>query len=583
MNEISNIYSNLKNYEIKVNTKKLIKSNTENNIKEKSVYKLDKEKRESNVKENNNKKNFSSIKEFNCNVNVQKKIYCKKRANSFYDIEKKPSNKETIVNNNNKNNKISKKQISRNKKFLFYNYSTNNKLRKKIMLNDRNNSNDNINKKCINNVEISYIEPQKYKNIYFNTILNDGNINIKRNEEAYISLSQSFGKNNNILKKINSTEIYNNDNFNNKYVNEADKEYESNSNNYSKFYLKNPKYSFDTNNFYIKDFSDSNFNKKEDNYDNDSYYPKNEGEILNNNTHNKYKPIKLINDNTTINLAGSYNFHQYFNTIISSKNNYNINNSYQKNKKKSFYNNSPLNNNRLITHIINKNNDKNIYFNTQLNSNEKKTKNSMNNIFSNEKLLKEINDINDEMNQNLKKNPTNSKSRKYNTLKHSFEKLLKIINNYFYNSNELNHFFDFLQNIFIGYHEVVSAFSSENIKLKELNYKLTEQYEKIDKKLIESKKIIKEKQKTIEMLENKLNGLIINMKNKNVIREYHINMKEFDLKKNSEDHYNKIKKINEKNLDDLDALYFFDKIETKPKRTFSGGKLVPILPINIRK
>ena len=480
------------------------------------------------------------------------------------------------------NNKISKKQIGRNKKFLFYNYSTNNKLKKKIILNNRNNSNDKINKKCINNIEISYIEPQKYNNMHFNTILNDGNINNKKNEEEYLSHSQSFGKKNNILKKINSTEIYNNDESNNKYINETDKEYEFNTNN-NFIYSKNQKYSFDTNNYYINDFSDSNYNKKlDENYNNDTYYPKNERPIINNNIPNKYKPIKLINDNTTINLAGSYNFHQYFNTIISNKNNDNINNSYQKNNKKSFYNNSPLNNNRLITHIFKKNNDKNIYFNTQLNSNEKKTKKSIKNIFSNEKLIKEINDIKDEMNQNLKKNPTNSKSKKYNTLKHAFVKLLKAINNYFFN-DELNPFFDFLQNIFIGYHDVVSAFSSENIKLKELNYKLTEQYEKIDKNLIESNKIIKEKQKQIEMLENKINGLVINMKNKNIIREYHINMKEFDLKKNNEDHYNKIKKINEKNLDDLEALYFFDKIETKPKRAFSGGKLIPILPINIRK
>ena len=171
----------------------------------------------------------------------------------------------------------------------------------------------------------------------------------------------------------------------------------------------------------------------------------------------------------------------------------------------------------------------------------------------------------------------------YNTLKHSFEKLLKIMNNLFFNKYEFNPIFDFLQNLFIGYHDVVSAYSSENLNLKELNYKLTEQYEKIDKNLLECNKKIKEKQKKIDILENKLNEFVFNMKSKNIIREYHINMKEFDLKKEEGEQNNKIQKLNERNLDDLDALYFFDKIETKHQRTFSGGKLIPTLPINKRK
>ena len=41
--------------------------------------------------------------------------------------------------------------------------------------------------------------------------------------------------------------------------------------------------------------------------------------------------------------------------------------------------------------------------------------------------------------------------------------------------------------------------------------------------------------------------------------------------------------MNESNLDDLDALYFFDKIDMKPQRAFSCGKIIPFLPINILK
>ena len=60
-------------------------------------------------------------------------------------------------------------------------------------------------------------------------------------------------------------------------------------------------------------------------------------------------------------------------------------------------------------------------------------------------------------------------------------------------------------------------------------------------------------------------------------------MKEFDLKKIDDSQNIKIKKINERNLDDLDALYFFDKIETKQQRSFSGNKIIPILPLNKKK
>jgi uncharacterized coiled-coil protein SlyX len=143
---------------------------------------------------------------------------------------------------------------------------------------------------------------------------------------------------------------------------------------------------------------------------------------------------------------------------------------------------------------------------------------------------------------------------------------------------------------------VVIAFSAENRKLKELNYKLTEKYEKIDKNLIESNKIIKEKQQKIDILEKKLYGLVKSVNNmnkkinndnsnifnyfneRNIIKDYNINIKCSD--KNNEQ-FQKIIKINENNLDDLDALYFFDKIDMKPKRALSCDKIIPFLQINM--
>jgi hypothetical protein len=76
-----------------------------------------------------------------------------------------------------------------------------------------------------------------------------------------------------------------------------------------------------------------------------------------------------------------------------------------------------------------------------------------------------------------------------------------------------------------------------------------------------------------------------NMKNnfeKNKIKEKQ-EQNIINIKENNEQYY-KIKKINENNLDDLDALYFWDKIDMKPQRSYSTGKVIPYLPIiNINK
>ena len=588
MKDISKTYSNFNN-------------NMENNHnhKFKSIYKEEKLKNESKLKENSPKKDINPIKNININFNVPKNIYCKKRANSYYDNEKNTfSNNETITskklinntsyikerNNNNifVNSKFTKKsEIKKNKHIYINNNSSNNKLRKKIMINKRNYSNDNANTKCINSIGISQTDEEKLKYINFNNIYNNMNNNDKNKKRkinfSSLSLSQNIdNKNNSFYKKLNK-ELSSSIDYANKLITETDKECELISNkNY--YYLNNLKNSFDSNNLYINDYS----NKIKD-VENYNYYNYNNGfKISNNNSRNKYQPIKLYNDNTTINLGGSYNFHQYFNTIISNKNNDVIyaSNHKRNNVSTNFENKSPTQTKNIINHIYNKAQDKVRYCNTQLNSNN--TNNKTNKIFFNDTLIHEINDIEEEMNKNLKQNPTNSKSKKYNTLKNFFEKLLKCLNNYFYN-NELNSLCNYLQKLLIGYHEVVCAYSEENLKLKELNFKLTEQYEKIDKSLIECNKNIKEKQKKIEILENKINGFVNKMKNKNVIREYHINMNQFDLKKNNDEQNNKIKKINEKNLDDLDALYFFDKIETKHQRSFSSGKFIPLLPINKKK
>jgi len=620
--------------------------------KQKLIFEADKLKNDS--KESDNISNNNSTKKVS--INNTKNIYCKKRANSFYDTEKPivhynndiKLSKKLIINksyNNNDrknsykkpsnsiNNKVMKKPInnSRNQKIIYNNSPSNKygnkiKLRKRIIYNLK--SNDSKCKTCINDIDFSHFN-EKHNKTYFNTLFNNDRSINKSIEKNYFSCSQNLeSKDSNNLKKVNIINIdlssNHNEDIKSKFIIEAGKEFDFNNSN-KNFYIKKSKNPFHPKNRFINLNNDYSSNTKceeivknyETNYEDCN-------SMINNSQKKFQQPIKIYNDNTTINFADSYNFNQYFNTIISNKNinknksnNINYNNYNSSSKKTKIYSNYRYNlspSYSPTSHLYNKNKDKNKYFNTQLNSNKKSNDILNNNSnkfldkFTNGKLIEEINDLQEEMNTNLNMNPSNSKSKKYNTLKNFFEKLLRILNNYFYN-NDLSVLFNFLQKLLIGYHEVVIAFSSENRKLKELNYKLTEQYQKIDKNLIECNKGIKEKQKKIEVLENKICSLVNNMKgknniiinnkskeinlyrsinfssinNKNKLKEYSSDNDEMSFKKSDDKQNNKIKKINAKNLDDLDALYFFDKIEMKPQRSFSGGKNIPFLPINIKK
>ena len=93
------------------------------------------------------------------------------------------------------------------------------------------------------------------------------------------------------------------------------------------------------------------------------------------------------------------------------------------------------------------------------------------NVPSSSKIKKQVNDIEVKMDKMLKENKTNSKSKKYNVLKHSFEELLRMLTNNT-NNNIDNNINRLLQRLLVGYHEVVSAFSFENRDLKENESKI---------------------------------------------------------------------------------------------------------------
>ena len=475
------------------------------------------------------------------------------------------------------------KKIKLNNNEIFFDNYDKNLLHRKIYKNNTENNNQFTK---INNT--TQLEGKKFSNSYFNVVYK------KEKGDDFFSRSQNFGNKKNALRRINTNLSVNKDKHNKSIFNIENDFNKSQTNFYSNKKLSNDFFRskllinndyFNNNNNLI---TETNINKEEINNNNFNSI----NNCDNSTPINNHKPVKLYkdnnsNNNTTFNLPGSFNFHQYFNTIINKTNNYNkrniINRNYNKNLASIESNNKLYNN--CQTQICNTN----------------ESDNKLNTLTVNDpKFIDEINGLNNDLENELKKNQTNSKSQKYNTIKRSFDKFIKTINEFFLN-NDLHPIFIYLQKILIGYHDVILAFSGENRKLKELNYKLSEQYQKIDKNFIECNKAIKEKQNEIENLEKKISILLNNLteqKRVNIILKYKLEEMNINNIKNNNfelidsstqkimneiektEQFTKIKNINMNNLDDLDSLYFFDKIYMKPRRAYSHGKNIPFLSIN---
>ena len=594
MNDYSKTYFHLEKSESFINKNRL---NTEN----KSEIKFEKFKRMTKTKDNLDIKHrllkrMSHQKE-------QKNHHVKKVSDSNYIKEKykseskklthnksfnyrrnRPNDINIKINNTNIPKEKSLKKINFNNNEIFFDNYDKKKLNRRFNLNNKEYTLNNTS--SINNT--SQIEGKKFSNSYFNTLYK------KEKDDDFFSRSQNFGNKKNVLRRINTNFSVNKDKYKKSIFN-LENEFNKSQTNFQDKNKKNsidflrPNLIINNNNF----ITEANANNEEANnsinYNSISKYD-------NNTPINKHKPIKLYkekdnNNNTNINLPGSFNFHQYFNTYINKANNNNQRNSinnrnYSKNlasiESNKLYNNSQYGQNPIC------------------NTNE--SENKLNTLSINDsKFIEDINEIKNDLENNLKQNPTNSKSKKYNTLKRFFEKFLNTLKDYFLN-NDINPIFILLQKIIIGYHDVVSAFSAENRKLKILNYQLVEQYQKIDKNFIECSHTLKEKLNEIDNLGKKISTLINSLnetKKTNVILKTKLDeinfnsfnnnfeknkMKEIPEKKiieNKEknEQYNKIRNINANNLDDLDALYFWDKVEMKPQRSYSSGKVIPYLPI----
>ena len=543
---------------------RILKKMSQHHYKKNDQHKNQIAKKISKEKYKQENKKITHNKSFNIGRNRQNDLNLK--INNTY-IPKEKSIKKIKLNNN---------------EIFFDNYDKN-LLHRKIYKNNTENNNQFTK---INNT--TQLEGKKFSNSYFNVVYK------KEKGDDFFSRSQNFGNKKNALRRINTNLSVNKDKHNKSIFNIENDFNKSQTNFYSNKKLSNDFFRskllinndyFNNNNNLV---TETNINKEEINNNNFNSI----NNCDNSTPINNHKPVKLYKDNNSnnnaiFNLPGSFNFHQYFNTIINKTNNYNkrniINRNYNKNLASIESNNKLYNN--CQTQICNTN----------------ESDNKLNTLTVNDpKFIDEINGLNNDLENELKKNQTNSKSQKYNTIKRSFDKFIKTINEFFLN-NDLHPIFIYLQKILIGYHDVILAFSGENRKLKELNYKLSEQYQKIDKNFIECNKAIKEKQNEIENLEKKISILLNNLteqKRVNIILKYKLEEMNINNIKNNNfelidsstqkimneiektEQFNKIKNINMNNLDDLDSLYFFDKIYMKPRRAYSHGKNIPFLSIN---
>ena len=205
-----------------------------------------------------------------------------------------------------------------------------------------------------------------------------------------------------------------------------------------------------------------------------------------------------------------------------------------------------------------------------------------------ENLNFKFNELNDKLNNQLNQFKEN-KNKRYNSIQKIFEELILII------PEENKKLF---QNILIGIHDIVNEYYLELTHLKE-------EYEKNKKKIISLEneqlynlKLIKQKDFEIEKLKKKNSGNISIQEqiiiSKSTNSSFVISLstdkdKSLEAKKKyfKSVAQNRIEEFNKKNIFDLNALYFYDKVNMKsefnsvPKS--NNGDLVPPLDLDFEK
>ena len=223
------------------------------------------------------------------------------------------------------------------------------------------------------------------------------------------------------------------------------------------------------------------------------------------------------------------------------------------------------------TEFIIENNEKNHFINN-------KTKKELANIF---------NDLESKLTIQLSENKNNNKIKNFNILQNTFDEIIKVFP---VNNQHL------LKVLLKGYNDIVNFYISENKNLKEQNDNFKNKISSLEKELSINKNLLLEKNKIIDEIKKKTNnksqeeksnstkGSSFNpsSQDKEIIG---LNKKRNSFQLERQQH---IKELNKKNIKDLDALYFYDKIimnteeKNGPLRD-NNGDLIPLLDLDFDK
>ena len=425
--------------------------------------------------------------------------------------------------NLNNPNKIKVIQPLKNINFNNYNFMKNKYLNYQYNNTEINNNvNYNTNLNRFNNKTQANYYSSNYKEKIMNNLKDNINIeNVKKKKNFYLNVNFNLNQNYTIpninANKINRSlsvqnyyETKNNINNINNQINLDNNSYNNNifNSNYKKNKATNSfKSIYEKENLYLKGRN----NKEMNNYiRNNKSYTK----IINNKAlelqpqkaedikNNTYQKNTDINTNTNSLLNSNKRLNPNKNFIYLKNNNMNINNKHFKNIK-------------IITEPINNNYNNNI--------------NNENNLENNNDQI--ISDLEYKMKNLLKENKTDSKGKNYNIIRKIFEEAINILN---FTKNEKK----FLKLILLKYHEIVYAFSQENKLLKQssenlnnLNFTLDKKYLDLDKKY---KIILKENQDMKNILSIK-NDYEINYIGNNVVNQNKNNVNENMMYKSIKD------------------------------------------------
>ena len=529
------------------NQNKLKNNPFENRIKNKrkSVYnKLIKKKIKSKLYKKMNYTKKHSISECNfLNSHLSTKSYCAKNV--------------SILNNTNKNINIKENKNSlhtNNSKKITKNIThcdiySKNKLHKKMKLTIANSNYVNVSSLYNDNTETT--NPNNLRTNTNIKLTDASNNNDKKSKITFVNYN-----------KISNLKKYKNYTQNNSYNSNSNNKYSkiTNTNTRHISHLQKRKYNNSQNNI-ICNTNAPDINSKFTNYFYTSY-------LLNTYDKNDKNNTSIYKSTILNNSQNSKNCQKHKDIFIS-----NITSSY----------NSP----DKILRRSTKNCSLKKFFNTKLTSTYDIKMNSMNELMSS-KLNKDLKLLKDKLNIKLKEQTVMSdKFIKYKLLKNYFAKFFRLIDEPTISKNITN-LKDILRLLFKGYNGLLVNLFTENRIIKDENKKLLEKKLVNETEILNLRKIIKEKQLKMDSMQIKFNNLINerNSLKKNINSELNVNNKrniiynDIKIKKSNvcdikDAQYKKIYEINKENLNDLEALYFFDKVKMGHKKETS----LPILNI----